>query len=118
MQMKIRQVITYKDYFRDFMLEQDPKVRVKIAKVIELVEQLERIPAKNFRFIEGTSGLYEIRVQLGNNIFRVFCFFDEGRLVVLLSGFQKKTQKTPPKEIERAERLMKEYYEEKKGTKK
>ena len=99
------------------MLEQDPKVRVKIAKVIELVEQLERIPAKNFRFIEGTSGLYEIRVQLGNNIFRVFCFFDEGRLVVLLSGFQKKTQKTPPKEIDRAERLMKDYDAEKKGTK-
>ena len=100
------------------MLEQEPKVRVKITKVIELVEQLEHIPTKNFRFIEGTDGLYEIRIQLGNNIFRVFCFFDEGRLVVLLSGFQKKTQKTPPKEIERAERLMKEYYKEKKGTKK
>ena len=100
------------------MLEQEPKVQVKITKVIELVEQLEHIPTKNFRFIEGTDGLYEIRIQLGNNIFRVFCFFDEGRLVVLLSGFQKKTQKTPPKEIERAERLMKEYYKEKKGTKK
>ena len=116
--MKIRQVITYKDYFRDFMLEQEPKVRVKIAKVIELVEQLERIPAKNFRFIEGTDGLYEIRVQLGSNIFRVFCFFDEGRLVVLLSGFQKKTQKTPTKEIEKAERLKKEYYEEKRKEQK
>ncbi len=116
--MKVRQVITYKDYFRDFMLEQQPKVRVKIAKVIELIEQVEQIPAKNFRFIEGSDGLYEIRVQLGNNIFRVFCFFDEGKLVVLLSGFQKKTQKTPSGEIERAERLKKEYFEEKKGVKK
>lgn len=115
--MKVRQVITYKDYFRDFMLEQEPKVRVKIAKVIELIEQLERIPTKNFRFIEGSDGLYEIRVQLGSNIFRVFCFFDEGKLVVLLSGFQKKSQKTPHQEIERAERLKKAYYEEKKGTK-
>lgn len=116
--MNVRQVITYKDYFRDFMLEQQPKVRIKIAKVIELIEQVEHIPAKNFRFIEGSDGLYEIRVQLGNNIFRVFCFFDEGKLVVLLSGFQKKTQKTPPGEIERAERLKKEYFEEKKGEKK
>ena len=99
--MKIRQVITYKDYFRDFMLEQEPKVRVKIAKVIELVEQLERIPAKNFRFIEGTDGLYEIRVQLGSNIFRVFCFFDEGRLVVLLSGFQKRHRRLQLRRLRR-----------------
>lgn len=55
----------------------------------------------------------KVRVQLGNNIFRIFCFFDGNKLVVLLSGFQKKTQKTPPEEIKRAERLMTDYYEEK-----
>ena len=65
------------------------------------------------KYIEGTDGLFEIRVQLGNNIFRIFCFFDGSKLVVLLSGFQKKTQKTPKGEIEKAVRLMSEYYIEK-----
>ena len=65
---------------------------------------------------EGTNGLFEVRVQLGNNIFRVFCFFDGNRFVVLLTGFQKKTQKTPPAEIEKAVRLMNEYYKEKEAS--
>ena len=111
---KIRTVVAYKDYFDKFIAEQPMQVRLKIFKVLEIVEQYERIPAKNFRFIVGSDGIYEIRVQLGNNIFRVFCFFDEGKLVILLSGFVKKTQKTPPGEIERAERLKKEYFNEKK----
>lgn len=74
---------------------------------------MERIPSTYLKYMEGTDGLFEIRVQLGNNIFRIFCFFDENKLVVLLSGFQKKTQKTPSKEIKRAEKLMKEYFKEK-----
>lgn len=61
----------------------------------------------------GTDGLFEVRVQVGNNIFRVFCFFDKGNLVILLSGFQKKDQKTPKKEIKKAEKLKNEYYENK-----
>lgn len=74
---------------------------------------MERIPSTYLKYMEGTDGLFEIRVQLGNNIFRIFCFFDGNKLVVLLSGFQKKTQKTPSKEIKRAEKLMKEYFKEK-----
>jgi phage-related protein len=58
-------------------------------------------------------GLFEARIKLGSNIWRVFCFFDKGKLVILLNGFTKKTQKTPKKEIDKAVRLMKEYYEEK-----
>jgi phage-related protein len=58
-------------------------------------------------------GLFEARIKLGSNIWRVFCFFDKGKLVILLNGFTKKTQKTPQKEIDKAVRLMKEYYEEK-----
>lgn len=73
------------------------------------------VPANYLRSIEDADGLYEARIQLGNNIFRVFCFFDGNKFVVLLTGFQKKTQKTPPGEIERAVRLMKQYFEEKKG---
>lgn len=65
--------------------------------------------------MEGTSGLYEARIQLGSNIWRVFCFFDNGKLVILLNGFQKKTQKTPKNEMEKALKLMAKYYTEKKS---
>ncbi len=58
-------------------------------------------------------GIFEIRVSSANNIFRIFCFFDEGQLVILLNGFQKKTQKTPTEELERAKKLKKQYYEDK-----
>jgi phage-related protein len=65
------------------------------------------------KHIENTDGLYEIRVQLGSDIFRIFCFFDQGQLVVLANGFQKKTQKTPKKEIEMALKIKAEYESEK-----
>ncbi len=112
--MKIREVVTYKHYFEEFFVAQQPKIRDKIIKVLDIIEQVERLPSTYLKYIEGTNGLFEIRVQLGNNIFRIFCFFDGNRLVILLSGFQKKTQKTPQKEIDRAVRLMNDYYEEKK----
>ncbi|KGI59963.1 toxin-antitoxin system, toxin component, RelE family [Prevotella sp. DNF00663] len=111
--MKQRTVITYKDYFDKFFAAQTQKVRDKIIKVLDIIEWMERIPSTYLKYMEGTDGLFEIRVQLGNNIFRIFCFFDGNKLVVLLSGFQKKTQKTPSKEIKRAEKLMKEYFKEK-----
>lgn len=111
--MKAREVIIYKDYFDDFFKSQPQKVRDKIIKILDIIEQVERIPATYLKYIEGTNGLFEIRVQLGNNIFRIFCFFDGNKFVILLTGFQKKTQKTPPTEIDRAVRLMNEYYEEK-----
>lgn len=111
--MKVREVITYKGYFDEFFKKQPQKVRDKIIKILDIIEQIDRIPLTYLKYIEGTNGLFEVRVQLGNNIFRIFCFFDGNKLVVLLSGFQKKTQKTPPEEIKRAERLMTDYYEEK-----
>ena len=115
---KVRTVIAYGYYFYDFYVKQPRKVQVKIAKIIEAIEVLPVIPANYLRFIENTDGLYEARIQLGNNIFRVFCIFDGKQFVVLLTGFQKKTQKTPPSEIEIAVKLMKQYFEEKKGDKK
>lgn len=116
--MKAREVIIYKDYFDDFFKSQPQKVRDKIIKVLDIIEQVERIPATYLKYIEGTNGLFEIRVQLGNNIFRIFCFFDGNKFVILLTGFQKKAQKTPPTEIDRAVRLMNEYYEEKRKEQK
>ena len=113
--MKVREVITYKNYFEDFFAEKERKVQDKIIKVLDIIEQIDRIPSTYLKYIEGTNGLFEVRIKLGTNIFRIFCFFDGNKFVILLSGFQKKTQKTPKGEIERAIRLMSEYYEEKKG---
>jgi len=110
---QIRKVIAYKDYFKDFLLEQPQKVQDKIFKIIEIIEFQQRIPERHLKHIEGGKGLYEARIQLGSDIWRVFCFFDKGRLVILLNGFQKKSQKTPVSEIEKAEKLMNEYYSEK-----
>jgi len=111
---KIREVIAYKNYFEDFLTKQPIKVQNKIFKIIEAIETLERIPTNYLKQITGTNGLYEARIQLGSDIWRVFCFFDKGRLVILLNGFQKKTQKTPKNEIEKAIILMKKYYESRK----
>jgi phage-related protein len=94
-------------------LEQPKKVQDKIFKIIEAIETLERVPSNYLKSMEGTNGLYEARIQLGSNIWRVFCFFDNGKLVILLNGFQKKSQKTPKSEIEKALKLMTKYYSEK-----
>ncbi len=89
----------------------------KILWTLQIIETLDRIPEIYFKHLENTEGLYEIRVQVGSNIFRIFCFFDNNNLVVVGHGFQKKTQKTPTSEIERAAKIKKEYYEEKKSNK-
>lgn len=77
---------------------------------------MQKIPEKYFKHITGSDGLYELRVQLGSNIYRIFCCFDEGNVVVLFNGFQKKTQKTPKNELELAEKLKKDYFNQKKST--
>lgn len=111
--MKIREVVAYENHFEEFLLEQTIKVQDKIFKIIEAIETLERVPSNYLKSMEGTNGLYEARIKLGSNIWRVFCFFDHGKLVILLNGFQKKTQKTPKSEIEKALKLMTKYYSEK-----
>ncbi len=78
------------------------------------MEELEQIPENYLKFIQNSSGLYEIRVQVGNNIFRIFCFFDLDNLVVIGNGFQKKTQKTPKQQIKKAEQIKTDYYDSKK----
>ena len=115
--MKYREVILYKDYFEDFFKQQSRKVQDKIIKVLDILETVERVPITYLKYVEGTNGLFEIRVQLGSDIFRIFCCFDGNRLVVLFSGFQKKSQKTPSKEIDRALRIMNEYYNDKNNDK-
>jgi len=109
----IRNTFVYKDYFWDFYNSQKQNVQDKIDFVIGLVRTLRIVPEKFLKHLEGTDGLYEMRIKVGNNIFRVFCFFDEGNLVILLGGFQKKSEKTPRKEIMNAEKIKDEYYHEK-----
>jgi phage-related protein len=109
----VREVVVYGHDYWEFYNEQTEKVKRKIDWTIRLVQDLPRVPEQYFKHIEGTD-LYEIRVILGTNIFRIFCFFDKGRLVVLLNGFQKKTQKIPKNEIERALTLKRQYYEDQK----
>ncbi|MHB1278741.1 MAG: type II toxin-antitoxin system RelE/ParE family toxin [Bacteroidia bacterium] len=110
---KHRKAIFFGEYFQNFFSKQSKKVKAKIVWTIELIEELPRVPETYLKHIENTDGLYEIRVQFGNDIFRIFCFFDRGKLVVLANGFQKKTQKTPKKEIELAVKIKKEYENEK-----
>lgn len=112
---RIRTIISYKHHFEDFLALQPVKVQNKIFKILELVEFQQHIPVKFIKHLEGTDGLYETRFSLGKNIWRVFCFFDEGSLVILLNGFQKKTQKTPLTEIAKAQRLKQEYFNEKRS---
>jgi len=106
---KNRTIIFYKDYFQEFFEKQNKKVQAKIVWTFDLIEDLQRVPETYLKHLENTNGLYEIRVQHGSDIFRIFCFFDEGQLVVLANGFQKKTQKTPKQEIEIAQKIKEEY---------
>ena len=111
--MAKREIRFYKHYFNEFFVAQDDKVRRKIAQTLLWIQTLDRLPVSILKSIEGKKGLYEIRVEYAGNIYRIFCCFDEDSLVILFNGFQKKTQKTPSGEIDRAERLMKEYFNNK-----
>ena len=109
----LRNIFYYKNYYLDFFNTLSPKVRLKFNWTLKLIATVDKIPIKYFKHITASSGIYEIRVEVGSDIFRVFSFFDKGNLIVLINGFQKKSQKTPKNEIELAEKLKKEYFEEK-----
>jgi phage-related protein len=111
--MSKRIIRFYNHHFNEFYLAQTEKVRKKILQTLVWIETLDIVPITILRSIESVKGLYEIRVEFSSNIFRIFCCFDEGSLIVLFNGFQKKTQKTPSNEIEKAKRLMKEYFDSK-----
>ena len=110
---KKRELYFFKDYFENFYENQTDKVKKKIIWTLKVIEEIERIPEIYLKHLKNTTGLYEIRVQVGSNIFRIFCFFDLDNIVVVGHGFQKKSQKTPKQEIERAEQIKREYYESK-----
>ena len=107
----VRELEPYKNYFWEFYDDQTEKVQEKIDYTLEILQIMERVPSKFFKHLED--GIYEIRIKQGSNIYRIFSFFDDGKVVILLHGFQKKTQKTPRNEIARAKKLRNEYYEDK-----
>jgi phage-related protein len=113
MRRKVRTLLFYKDYFEEFFVRQRVKVKEKILWTLEVIEELDHVPETYLKHITGTTGLYEIRVQQGNDIFRIFSFFDNEKLIVITTGFQKKTDRLPDKEIRRAIKIMEEYYDEK-----
>ena len=109
----VRNIFYYKSYYLDYYASLNPEVKKKFNWTLQLISIIELVPEKYFSHMTGSSGLFEIRVEVGSNIYRVFSFFDEGSLVVLINGFIKKTQKTPKSEIELAERIKKQYFDEK-----
>ena len=111
---KIRTIKLFKNYYKEFYVAQTDAVRQKINQVLKMIETQRIVPIKFFKYLEGSDGIYEVRVEVDKNIYRVFSCFDKGAVVVLFHGIQKKSQKTPKKEIKRAEAIKKEYFESKK----
>lgn len=109
-----RTIVFHGTHFTEFYLGEPQKVQEKIEYVLRIVRQVERIPKKFLEHLAGTDGIFEIRIELDSNIYRIFCCFDEDSIVVLFNAFQKKSQKTPKGEIEKAEKLKREYFEQKK----
>ena len=107
-----REIFFYKNYYFNFFEKLKPEVKKKFNWTLQLIETIGRVPEKYFKHLSGTTGLYEVRVEVGSDIYRVFCFFDKGQLIILVNGFQKKTQKTPINEIALAEKLKKQYFHE------
>ncbi len=110
---KVRSIKLYENYFKEFYLKQTDNVRRKINQVLKLIETQRLVPIRFLKHLQGSDGIYEIRVETGGNIYRIFCCFDEDAIIVLFHGIQKKSQKTPLKEIQRAEALKKEYFKSK-----
>ena len=112
-QKHFRNIFYYEDYYLDFFEKLKPDVQKKFNWTLQLIATIDRVPEKYFKHMTGSSGIFEVRVEVGSDIFRVFSFFDKGQLIILVNGFQKKAQKTPKGELELAEKLKKQYFDEK-----
>ena len=112
---KRREILLYRHYFNDFYNALSVDVEKKVDYVMKVILTEDMIPAKYFKHIVEVKGLYEIRIESESNIYRIFCCLDEGQVVVLFNGFQKKTQKIPHRQIKKAQKIMNEYFKEKKG---
>ena len=107
-----RKIISFGNYYHEFMKSLNDKERLKVHYVLSLLQTEDRLPVKFIKIIR--EGLYELRISWNGNIYRLFFIFDDGQIVVLFNGFQKKTQKTPISEIKKALKIKEEYYASKK----
>ena len=107
----VRQVVVFEEHFKEFRKTLDRETLKKLYQVLTLIMTVEMVPIKFLKAIEGRMGLFEIRMEHGSNNYRIFCCFDEGNLVILFNGILKKTQKTPKRQLDKAEALMKKYFE-------
>ena len=107
---QVRELVFYRNHFLDFYDKQSEKAKEKIDYVLFLLTHIDKVPEKFLKHIEGQKGLYEIRVEHSSNIFRIFCCFDKGKMVVLLNAYQKKSNKTSSQEIQLANKLIIEYF--------
>lgn len=108
----IRKVVVFGDHFITFYKLQDRKTQQKIEYVLDMIRFEKFVPRKYLKYIEGSTGIYEVRVVTTFKSIRIFCFFDKGDLVVLTNCFLKKTQRTPRHEILLAESLKADYFVE------
>lgn len=106
-----RKIKAFGEYYNDFMETLSDKERNKMEYIISLLATVDRMPVKFMKSIRD--GIYELRMEYNSNIYRLFFIFDDGSIVILFNGFQKKTQKTPQNEIEKALKIKKEYYDQK-----
>lgn len=104
-------MVVFEEHFKEFRRTLDRESLKKLYQVLTLIMTVEMVPIKFLKAIEGRMGLFEIRIEHDNNNYRVFCCFDEGNLVILFNGIRKKTQKTPKRQLDKAEALMKKYFE-------
>lgn len=113
----IREIFYYENHYLDFFEELKPEVQKKFNWTLQLIATVDKVPEKYFRHMTNSEGIYEVRVEVGSDIYRVFSFFDKGNLIILANGFQKKTQKTPKSELDRAEKLKQQYFNEQRDSK-
>ena len=106
-----RKIRTYGGYFESFMAKLTEKEQEKVEYGLLLLKTQGRLPKEFVKFVRD--GIYELRTEYNRNIYRVFFIFDDGEIVVLFNGFQKKTQKTPQGEIEKAIKIKMAYYADK-----
>ena len=107
----MREIYTFKSYFRDFYERLSDEAKEKIDYALMLLKTQNRVSAKFVKFIED--GIFELRAEYRSIAYRIFFIFDDGNIVILFNGFQKKTQRTPRMEIETAKRIKQEYNESK-----
>lgn len=113
----IRDIFYYEHHYLEFFEKLKPEVKKKFNWTLQFIATIDRVPEKYFKHMKNSTGIYEVRVELGSDIYRVFSFFNKENLIILVNGFQKKTQKTPKNELDLAEKLKKQYFDEQRDSK-